>query len=398
MTAAAVAPAASRGRARAGAAAYEGMFLFGIVMALLGAVLPALSERLHFGLAQVGALFLAMNLCILGTSLALGPLMDRYGTKPPLVVGPLLVGAALGLLAAAEAYRDLLWGVSLLGLGGGVVNGASNTLIADLHEDPQAKTAALNRLGVVFGFGALVLPFAMGLLLETMGVAGILSAAGGLCLLIAMHGATLAFPAPKQAERVPLREGARFLRDPVVLLFAALLFFESANEFIVGGYVSTFLAREVGLSLRSVSWVVAAYWAALMLARMAISRLALRVPGPRIVIACALGSAAAMALLASARQPAVAVAATLLAGAALSGIFPTVLGIVGSRYAAFTGTVFGLLFTAALTGGVTLPWLVGQVAARSGLRVALAITVASFLAVGALQWAAARRLRQGGPR
>jgi hypothetical protein len=77
--------------------------------------------------------------------------------------------------------------------------------------------------------------------------------------------------------------------------------------------------------------------------------------------------------------------------AALSGVFPTVLGIVGARYAAYTGTVFGILFTAALTGGVTLPWVTGQVAAAHGLRSALWLTVASFLAVAALQWAAARR-------
>jgi fucose permease len=372
------------------------MFLFGIVMALLGAVLPALSERLRFGLAQVGTLFLDMNLCLLATSLALGPLMDRYGTKPPLVLGPVLVGAALAVLATAADYDRLLWGVGLLGVGGGAVNGAGNTLIADLHDDPHAKNAALNLLGVFFGFGALLLPFAMGLLLATMGVGGILAIAAALCLAVAAHNSVLAFPPPKHAARVPLREAGRFLRDPVVLLFAAMLFFESANEFIAGGYVSTFLTREIGLSVRAVSWVIAAYWTALMLGRVALSRIALRVPGPRIVIGCALASAAGMALLASARQPGMAIAATVFSGAALSGIFTTALGIVGSRYAAYTGTVFGLLFTAALSGGVTLPWITGQVAEAQGLRSALWLVVGSFLVVAGLQWAAATRARGTG--
>jgi len=135
---------------------------------------------------------------------------------------------------------------------------------------------------------------------------------------------------------------------------------------------------------------VAAFWAALMLARVALSRVALRVPGPRIVMGCALLSAAGMAVLASAQRPAVAVAATVFVGAALSGIFTTALGIVGARYAAFTGTVFGLLFTAALSGGTTLPWIAGLVAEAHGLRAVLWLVVGSFLAVAGLQWAATR--------
>jgi fucose permease len=379
--------------ARAAAAGHAGTFLFGITMALLGAVLPAFSGRLRFDLGQVGTLFLVMNLCLLATSLALGPLMDRYGTRLALVLGPLLVGAALVLLARAAEFQALLWSVGLLGVGGGLVNGAGNTLIADLHDDPHAKAAALNLLGVFFGFGALVLPFAMALLLERLGLAGILLAAAALCVATTVHNGLLTFPPAKHGARVPLRQAVRFLRDPLVLLFAGALFFESGNEFIAGGYVSTFLTQDLGLSVGAVSWVVAAYWAALMLARVGLSRLALRVPGPRIVVGSALGAAGAMVVLAFTRDPAVGVVAATALAAALAGIFPTVLAIVGARYAGYTGTVFGLLFTAALTGGVTLPWLTGQVAAARGLRSALWLTVASFLAVAVLQGVASRRLR-----
>lgn len=63
-------------------AAYTGMFTFGIVMALLGAILPLISQRLHFGLAQAGNLFFALNLAMLITTLALGPLLDRFGMAP----------------------------------------------------------------------------------------------------------------------------------------------------------------------------------------------------------------------------------------------------------------------------------------------------------------------------
>ena len=46
-------------------AAYAGMFVFGIVMALLGAILPSIAGRLQFEVADIGALFLVMNAAML---------------------------------------------------------------------------------------------------------------------------------------------------------------------------------------------------------------------------------------------------------------------------------------------------------------------------------------------
>ena len=59
------------------------MFVFGIVMALLGAILPSLAGRLQFETADIGTLFLVMNGAMLASSLALGLAMDRFGMKPP---------------------------------------------------------------------------------------------------------------------------------------------------------------------------------------------------------------------------------------------------------------------------------------------------------------------------
>jgi MFS transporter, FHS family, glucose/mannose:H+ symporter len=370
------------------------MFLFGVVMALLGAILPTLSGTLHFGLSQVGTLFLTMNFCMLVASLAFGPLMDRFGLKPLLALGPLLIAAALLVVATANAYAHLLWAVAVLGCGGGAVNNAANTLVADLHDDPKRKAAALNLLGMFFGFGALFIPLGIGLLLETVGLGWLLLGAALVCLTVAAHNALVSFPAPKQAQRLPLGEVAGFLRSPLVLLLGALLSFQSGSEFVLGGYLSTLLTAEIGMSVAAASYALAAYWAAMMAARAALSRALLHLSAHRLILGCAAASAASVALLAAARGPVQAVVAVVVTGAALAGIFPTVLGVAGSRFASHSGTVFGILFTMALTGGMTIPWLTGHVAARVGLRLALGLTVAQFLAVFALQTAIGRTLRR----
>ena len=143
--------------------AYSGMFGFGIVMALLGAILPLISQRLQFDPAHAGGLFLAMNGAMLVTTLALGPLLDRFGLRPALGIAPLFVAAALVLIAGTDSFNGLVAAVVSLGIGGGALNQTTNTLVADLHEDAQRKSAALNLLGVFYGVGALFIRFAMAL-------------------------------------------------------------------------------------------------------------------------------------------------------------------------------------------------------------------------------------------
>jgi fucose permease len=367
------------------AGADAGMFVFGIVMALLGAVLPLLSRQVGFDLAQAGNLFLVMNCAMLVSMLSLGVLIDRLGQKPVLVAGAVLVALALAILIRAAAYPSILVSVGLLGFGGGALNGGTNTLVSDLHSDPRRKAAALNLLGVFFGFGALFLPFTIGAVLEVLGLSPILGIAAALSAAPALLFLLLAFPAAKQKQGVPMAEVWRLARDSSVLRIAFLLFFESGNEFILGGYISSYLVREAGASVSAASYVLAAYWAAIMVTRVASSRVLLRRKGATLVLASAVCVAAGVVLLMASRSIPMGAAAAVLIGAGCASVYPTVLAEAGTRFAEFSGTVFGIIFAIALVGGMTLPWIVGQVAARSGLRWGLALPLFNAAMIFILQ-------------
>ena len=75
------------------------------------------------------------------------------------------------------------------------------------------------------------------------------------------------------------------------------------------GYVSTYLARELGASVSTASYLLALYWAAVIGARMALSRLLLRVPGTTTVLVSALVGALGVVLLLAARSQGMAAAA-----------------------------------------------------------------------------------------
>ena len=366
------------------AIAFAGMFVFGIVMALLGAVMPVVSTRLSLGLDDVGTLFLVTNASMLAASLVVGPAMDRFGMKAPLAFGSMLVAAALVLIASVTRFSGLLAAVVALGFGGGALNASTNTLVADLHDDPEKKAAALNLLGVFFGFGALMLPFSIGALLSRAGFGGVMTATAVLCAATGLLALAFTFPAAKQARGWPLADMRRFLRMPLVLTLACLLFFQSGNEFLLGGYFATFLTQELTVPVERASYLLAAYWAAIMLSRLLLSRVLLRLGPHRIVLGSALVAAAGALIVGSADSIPVALAGILLTGMALAGIFPTVLGVAGAAFRDHSGTVFGILFTVALTGGMTMPWLAGHLAASTGLRDVFLLAAGNFVMIAGL--------------
>ncbi|MGE5647928.1 MAG: MFS transporter [Acidobacteriota bacterium] len=370
------------------AASYGGMFVFGIVMAVIGALLP----RLSIGLAQAGNLFLGLTFTMLVAMLCLGPLTDRFGKKPPLAMGALFVAAALAVMAASRAYGSLLAAVALLGVGGGALNGATNTLIADLHTDPRRKNAALNLLGVFYGFGALFLPFVIGSLVDRLGLGTILWLAAVPTAAVAALFFALSFPAPKRAQGLRIAEVARLARNPLVLLFGFLLFFQSGNEFLIGGYTSTYLARDLRLPLSTASYLLAAYWAAIMAARVLLSRLLLKAKGPGVVMVSGVGVAVGVCLLMLAHSTALAAAGTILIGCSFASIYPTVLGLAGAQFEESSGTVFGILFAIALAGGMLMPWTVGQIAEQTSLRAALGVSAFCGIMICVLQAVIARRI------
>jgi FHS family glucose/mannose:H+ symporter-like MFS transporter len=383
----------SSGVARLQFSAWAGIFVFGIVMAILGAILPSLFDRIGFGAAAAGNLFLTMNFAMLVTTLFFGPLVDRFGFKTLLAVSAFLVAAAFLLLSRAATYGLVLGAAVILGLGGGGLNGGANALTSDLHEG-EKRGAALNVLGIFFGFGALSIPFLIGTLHRSLGLDNILLLATALSLVPFVIYLVLRFPKAKQAQGFPIKEAAGIVRSPLLWLAAFILFFQSGNEFTVGGWISTYLQKTFGLGASAAALVLAAYWAAVMSGRLLSSRLLRAVRNETLILASAALALAAAALMALAPSGASAAAGAVAIGLGFAAIYPTTLAIVGGTFAAFTGTAFSIVIAVGLVGGMLAPWLAGKIAEASSLRQGLIIPVVNCAMIVVLSILVAREIRK----
>jgi hypothetical protein len=105
-------------------------------------------------------------------------------------------------------------------------------------------------LGVFFGIGALGLPLVLGLLMKSLGYTMMLAGTGALVTLVLIYYLSIRFPAPKHPHGFPLRDAARLIRDPVVLLLGLILFFESGVEITRCVGFSRSAAATLSASLR----------------------------------------------------------------------------------------------------------------------------------------------------
>ena len=117
-----------------------GMLTFGIVLTTLGAVLPTVIERFGIDKAQAGSLFLLMTFGILAGSLVFGPMVDRYGYKGMLLLATALIVIGLEGIAYASSLMLLRLAIIFIGFGGGIVNGGTNALVADISSEGKGAS------------------------------------------------------------------------------------------------------------------------------------------------------------------------------------------------------------------------------------------------------------------
>lgn len=347
-------------------AACLGMLMFGIVMTTLGAILPSVFEKFAVSKANAGSLMLLMSFGILLGSIIFGPIIDRYGYKTLLIVCGGLVFLGLEGIAFASNFNWLRVFVFLIGFGGGVINGGTNALVADISE--QGKTANLSLLGMFFGVGAIGIPLILGALSGLFDYMFIIASIGGFVLAILVYYFWLTFPVPKQEQGFPLKEGAGLLKETALLLFGFILFFQSGMEITVGSWTSTFFKEVLNLNAGKAVLFFSFYWLGIVIARLLLGSVLKKIkPSLAEYVSILIALIGAIVMIISHRVM-LSIAGLFLVGLGFAAGYPVMLGYVGKLYEKLSGTAFSIVFVIALIGGMLFPYATGFLGENFGLR------------------------------
>ena len=353
------------------AAACLGMLLFGIVFLSLGSVNNMLAERFHLDDNGIGTLTALLPFGILAGSLIFGPIVDRFGYKWMLIVCALLVFAGLEGMDFAGSRGYIQFFVFLIGFGGGVLNGATNALAADVSEGERG--AKLSLLGVFFGIGALGMPSTLAALSKHFSLAGIVAGIGGFVLVPVLYFLLVTFPPPKQkAQPGAAMSGFALLKRPIFFLAGLALAIQIGMEGMSNDWITRYFRKVTLSGEHAEEWKtllgLMAVTGAMVIARLVLSRLLKHINSQTILFGSIGLTAAGALLLMFATSYGTALTAALLIGAGLAACFPVVLSYIGDLYPAQSGTAFSTIFFIALIGNMTINKSFGLLAQIHGIQ------------------------------
>ena len=346
-------------------AACAGMFLFGITFITLGSV--AMDLRTKFSLDGIGAgsLFSILPFGILTGSLVFGPVCDRYGYKLLLILACIGIFAGFEGIAYAKSLSLLKFCIYIFGVCGGIINGATNAVVADISKD--YKGANLSLLGVFFGLGALGMPLVIGILAKKMDSSGVLAAVGWLTLAVGIFYAFVRFPLAKQ-QSTSGNTNWRSLFKWLVLLIAFFLFFQSSFEAIINNWTTTYLTKRGIMNESNALYALSLHIMGMVMMRLLMGSIFRKIHGIIIMWACIILLAVGIALMQFGGNTTMIIGGLILSGAGLAGGFPLMLGFVGERFAHLSGTAFSFVFTIALLGNMLINYLMGIIVHRYGVH------------------------------
>ncbi|GAB4358279.1 MAG: MFS transporter [Bryobacter sp.] len=359
-------------------AAIMAIFVYGMIAAMLGSILPDLSKRFDLSPSQNGAIATMQAIGLVIGSLLQGPLIDLQGKKVGLVLGLALIAAALFLLPRSKGFSSIRINMLILGIGGGIIVAGANALVNDVKTDNP--TAVFNGFNTFFGLGGIATPFIAANLFggnsfKLCNFTALLTLA-----TLVLHGAT-DMPKPTGVVQFQFGDVPSLLTNPQLLLPSLLLFLYVAAEvgvwnWLVRHLIAQGIPEKKALTILSFGFALGLLAGRLIVASIpAIGQL----PAPTLLLASSSGIAVTTYLMLQTKDANVTWGAVFAAGVAMAPVFPTALSVVGGRFPTGTATAIGIAVTCGWLGLVASSPIIGGVAGSeaSGLKKGLLLLPAT---------------------
>lgn len=374
--------------------ALVGIFLSGVLFSFVGAILPAWGHHLTTRYDVVSHYFLSLSAGILLAARYSYLVLQRKGLRIMLTVACAAASAGLFALAAAGPPASHWWRVAALlvvGIAAGLLHTGIFHLIMPAYR--QNPAATVNLAGTLFGLGCLVTAL---LVAGTFYVYTVGSIVFLLALLPALGAGLYARSRFEDGPLLPKRSLKEAIEDfsrPAAVLFALLLFFQFGNEWAIAGWLPLFLIQRLGVSPETSLWVLALYWLALLVGRIASQAILPWVSHPKLLLGSILSAWFGCSVLWMTNNLFGAVVGILFAGGGFAAIYPLMVERIGNRFPYYHPGFFNGIFSLAFTGALLAPGTLGFLADQWGVGVVMGLPLlgtAMVFVLLALLWLEAK--------
>jgi fucose permease len=356
------------------------IFVYGMIAAMLGTILPDLSKRFSMTPKQNANIAMAQAVGLMIGSFFIGPLNDLQGTKIGLLLGlGLIVGALLGLKMAG-GYGSVAAFLLMLGTGGGCIVVSAFGLVPHIKLSDLTTAGIANLLNLFFGLGGLVTPLVAARLFRSNSSKLLTFAATMAGITLIINGIT-EMPAPSGQVQFQMAAVSELLSQGALILLALLLFLYVACEVGVWNWLARHLIAQGVPESKALTVLSLGFALGLLLGRVAVSPVLTSVPAEQVLLGSSVLMAITTFIMLQSASPNTAWMLVFLAGVAMAPVFPTTLAVVGGRFPAMAATATGIAATAGWLGLVVSSPVIGGIAGDDpkGLKKALLLLPAMSL-------------------
>ena len=366
-----------------------GFLLAGVLLGLLGSLLVVWQYHVDTDPEIVGLHFLFLYTGYLIAAGISQRLLRQVSIRSVALFACATAAVALAALSFLIPPFSPWWrmgGLSLVGISAGTLMTALLHVIRPYYAESPAAT--INVAGLLFGLGSLIATLIAGLTYyastvriqtELLTIIPI----GFFFVYLRNRHAIALFPAAVgigvAAEGVELTKH-RDHRSIAAVLFSLLLFFQFGSEWAISGWLPLFLIHRLGSNPETAILILAVYFFALILGRLLAQALLSQVDHRKLLLISIVAAMLGYLLLSFTDSMFGAFSAVLVIGAGFAPIYPLITEKLDDRFAYHPGFYNGI-FSIAITGAMSEPWLLGYIDAHLGMRYVMLVPALGSIAV-----------------
>lgn len=363
-------------------AAVLAIFVYGMIAAMLGTILPELSKRFSLTPKQNGSIAMAQAIGLMIGSFFVGPLTDIEGKKIGLLLGLGLIFIALFGLRMVKGFTPVAAMMMTLGTGGGAIVTAANTLPPFIKMESLTTAGVYNLLNLFFGLGGLVTPLIAAKLFQN-NANRLLLFAGSLVGITFLDHAITEMPGASGTVSFQFSDALGLLGQGPLIMLALVLFVYVAAEVGVWNWLVRHLIAQGVNEGKALTILSLGFALGLLIGRVVVSQVLTGVAPEKVLLGASVLMAITTFMMLQTGNPSSAWVLVFLAGVAMAPVFPTALAIVNAKFPQMAATATGIAVTAGWFGLVVSSPVIGSIAGDDpkGLKKALLVLPACSVAM-----------------
>lgn len=367
-------------------ATFLSLSTYGITLSVIGPAVSSIQSDFKITTTTVGFLFtfqyIAFTICVLFG----GYLIDRLGIKLATLISEIILGFGAFLFSLSPATFFLFVGIIVIGIGGGLVECATNTIVATVYKNKRGMM--LNLLHVCFGIGAFFGPYFSGYLIaHNISWRFVYLTIFIICIISLLFYFLCKFPQNVETDKVDMKLFKNVILNKYAILLGIIALLYAGVEMAINNFGVLYMEKELSFEKIIAAKYLSYFWLAMTFGRIICVYLAKIIKEGLLLFLLSFGSSIFFVIFLISDSKTMAGGSLAMVGFFYSGIFALLMALGANKFERAIATIQGITLTFCGIGLAFFPLVIGAISHIINMKYSfmmlggfsIAMTIFSFI-------------------